>query len=178
MSRWRSSGFVRRVEPSKLPLSRSELEEYGRGFVVQVLDELSVHGELLTLAYLLVGDDFVVVPTLYRTPVENDVCVVALLRLEERFQARAGFYVARAWVSEGDVELARANRRSLPDRPDLDVVTYEPGERSPPKSAQAFCVLAKSQLATVALVTPYRTNSSCGRIRLEVGQTVLTDVTM
>lgn len=178
MLRRLSSGFVRRVEPSERPLTRSELEEYARDFVAKVVVELREHGELLTLAYLLVHDDLVLVPTFYRTPVEKDVCVVALRRLEERLRPRAAFYVARAWVTECDIEEARDKRTSLPDRPDLDVVAYEPGERPPAESKQAFCVLAKSSLASVALVTPYRTDGSCGWVRLEVGKTVLTDVTM
>lgn len=159
------------------PLARSELEEYARDIVVKVVAELREHGELLTVTYVLTDDDLVLLPTFYRTPLEKDVCVLSLRLVEKRLRSRATFYVARAWVSEAE-DGEGSGRSPASNGCDLKVVTYGPGERPPVGSRQAFCVLATSSVASVALVTPYRTDSSSGRLRLEVGRTFVTDVTL
>ncbi|MBY0274494.1 hypothetical protein K2Z84_04065 [Candidatus Binatia bacterium] len=76
------------------------MEEYARDFVAKVVAELREHGELLTVTYLLVGDDYVLVPAFYRTSLEKLVATVAIDALMARLGPRAVFYVTRGWVSD------------------------------------------------------------------------------
>lgn len=70
----------------KRPLTTSELDQYAKDFVAKVVTELSEYGELLTVTYLLVDDDFVLVPAVYRTSLEKDIATAAIDALTTRLQ--------------------------------------------------------------------------------------------
>lgn len=135
-------------------LTRSELEECVRDFVTKVVAELREHGELLTVTYLLMGNDFVLVPTFYRTSMEKQVATAAIDALIGHLNPRAVFYVARGWVS--DDEAAGCALGTAEFGAGNDLVAYNPGDPAPTGSRNAFCVLARTASQILIAVTPYR----------------------
>jgi hypothetical protein len=137
----------------KRSLSSSELEEYTKDFVAKVVAELQEHGELLTVTYLLLGDDFVLVPTFYRTSLEKQVATVAIDALIARLGPRAVFYVTRGWVIADKPVVAAVELQGFGDCPEL--VAYGPDDPLPAERRDAFCVLARTESHELVAVTPY-----------------------
>lgn len=153
------------------PLTRSELEEYARDFVAKVVAELQEHGELLTVTYLLTNDDYLLVPTFYRTALEKHVSTAAIEALIARLSPRAVFYITRGWVSDGE---AAVGLEAFGEGHDL--VAYSPGDALPPNGRDAFCVLARTALHALVAVTPYRIEGHPEGLIVRCGQTTMRSV--
>lgn len=148
-------------------LTRSELEKYAADFVAKVVAELREHGELLTVTYLLMDDDFVIVPAFYGTALEKQVVTAAIDGLVARLVPRAVFYVTRGWVSDNRApELG-----TFGNGPEL--ASYGPDDTLPAERCDAFCVLAKTTTDAMVAVTPYRVESLPDGHAVTCGKTIV-----
>jgi hypothetical protein len=103
------------------------------------------------VAYLLVDDNFVLVPASYRTSLEKEVATAAIEALNMCLKPRAVFCVTRGLVTDhrAAVELEALDSSG-------DLVPHGPGDTLPTERCDAFCILARTERHALVAVTPYR----------------------
>lgn len=117
------------------------------------------------------GDDFVLVPTFYRTSLEKQVATVAIDALIARLDPRAVFYVTRGWVTADKPVVAAVELQGSGDCPEL--VAYGPDDPLPAERRDAFCVLARTESHELVAATPYEIDSRPDANTVTCGETVV-----